>query len=324
MSSTNTLCFLPLTRDLSYQIGKSISVTLGAYGGLWSLYNSANVLKDLNDKPDWKRLEKHLLGDTPDIPGIDLKHIASCSWADHQNHFVEMTLMQAIMMFEEWCSGMAEMFSTPKLKVKSETFQFPTGSVNSRYDNWALLDNPGAFVESSLIRGQVQPKFMEKNASNVASLDSLLNWYRYFKSVRNSLAHGGGILDQYSLELYKVAAMTGLKSLGMARNYNSPAPTVGAKAIISLPDSLLLLGIVQRIAFAFDAKYCHVERAEHEIKNKTEAALAGKRIPKYISTEQKNRWLRKLWMSAAGAPFQDLSVIEAWFSSQGLVTIKVF
>lgn len=324
MSSASSLCFLPLTRSLSNNIGKTISVTLGAYGGLWSLYNSANVLKGLNEKPDWRRLETHLLGNAPDIPGIDLKHIASCSWAEHQNHFVEMILIQGIMMFEEWCSDFADFFETQGLVIKAETFQFPSGSFNKRYANWALLDEPGAFLRSALLEGEIQQGFMQKNDSNIASLDGLLNWYRYFKSVRNSLAHGGGILDEHSIDLYNVAIMTNLKSLGLAREYNSPVPVVGSKALISLPDCLLLLGVVQRIAFAFDAKYCVVAKAEAQVKNAVTVALQKKKIPSYVSVEQKNRWLKKLWLSVAGAQFKDVLVIERWFADQGLVSIKVF
>lgn len=324
MSSTSTLCFLPLTRALSNQIGKSISVTLGAYGGLWSLYNSASVLRDLNEKPDWRRLEKHLLGNAPGIPGIDIKHIVSCSWSEHQNHFVEMVLMQGVMMFEEWCSEFADMIDAPTLRVKAETFQFPSGSLHTKYSNWLLLDKPGVFRESALLKDQIQPIFTAKNASNIASLDGLLNWFRYFKSVRNSLAHSGGILGAYNLDLYNAAVVTSLKSLGMSRDYNSPSPTVGSKADISLPDSLLLLGIVQRIAFAFDAKYCTAVKVEEEVKNKVVKVLIGKKIPTNVSIDQKNRWLRKLWIGATGSPFQDLNIIEAWFTNQGLVTIKVF
>lgn len=324
MSSTAILCFLPLTRALSNQIGKSISVTLGAYGGLWSLYNTANELKNLNEKPDWRRLEKHLLGNAPDIPGIDLKHIASCSWNDHQNHFVEMTLMQGMMVFEEWCSDFSNLIDVPGLKIKAETFQFPSGSFNGRYDNWALIDSSGAFIESAFLKSQVQPSFTKKNTLNIASLDALLNWFRYFKSVRNSLAHNGGILEQNSVGLYNIAVTAPLKTLGMARDYNSPIPIVGSKASITLPDSLLLLGIVQRIAFAFDAKYCSSIKVEDEVRDRVVAALQGRKVPSYVSVVQKDRWLKKLWVSATGSPFEDLSIIEAWFSQEKLVNIKVF
>ncbi|PIB65579.1 hypothetical protein AOA62_11235 [Pseudomonas sp. 2995-3] len=265
-----------------------------------------------------------MLGDTPDIPGIDLKHIASCAWVDHQNHFVEMTLMQGIMMFEEWCGDFANMFVAAGLKIKAESFQFPGGHINKKYTNWIKLDAPGAFIRSALLECQVQPAFMKKNASNVASLDGLLNWYRYFKSVRNSLAHGGGILDQYSLDLYNVAVSTTLKSLGMSRDYSSPAPIVGSRADISLPDSLLLLGVVQRIAFAFDAKYCNVAKAEEEVESRVVTALQKMEVPINVSVEQKNRWLRKLWVNATGTSIKDVSKVEEWFTHKGLVTIKVF
>lgn len=293
-----------------------------SYGGLWHVHRQGTVLAELSSNPNWKKIEQHVFDGVPDRGGIDLKEITSTSWAGHQANYSEFILTQGAILYEEWCGQLALMTQAPPKKVKAETFQFPSNPSGGKFVNWSAIDAPGVLQESSFLKAEVQPALLTTYASNVTHLDALLKWYRFFKEARNSVVHHGGIARTENVTAYAKAATTPLKSIGMKRDFSGAPPVVGAKIDLSLADSVLLLGIIQRLSYGFDAKYCHTSQAEVELKDRIRCALLESPAPKQATAQKRASWVKNFLVHRAGISPQSYATAEQWLRAGGLINIK--
>lgn len=271
---------------------------------------------------EWKKIEDYLVGGIPDRGGIDLRQITSKNWSEHQVAYSDFILTQGAILYEEWCVALANIVVIVGKKVKSETFQFPSGSASKKSTNWAELDVPGILGESSFLKNEVQPALLTLYRQNITHLDALLKWYRFFKEVRNAVAHHGGVMRQENVKAYNSAISTPLKSIGMKRNFGGVCPVLGSKVQLSLSDSVLLLGIIQRLAYAFDAKYCHVTLAEANLRIRIREALAKSPPRKVATVIRKENWINNFLSHRMGITPNSLTAAESWLSSNGLVSIR--
>lgn len=125
-------CFYPFTKELGSRIGEMTSFVWASYAGLWHIHRTATSLSGLSSKPEWKKIEDYLVEGVPDRGGIDLKFITSRNWEGHQSVYSDFIMAQAAFLYEEWCGKLASLAITSPLKIKSETFQFPSGATSKK------------------------------------------------------------------------------------------------------------------------------------------------------------------------------------------------
>lgn len=293
-----------------------------SYAGLWSIYKSGKELAGLSSTPEWKKIADHLTAGIPDQGGIDLKLITDMPWIEHQGTFTNFILTQGAILYEEWTGRLAEVTLTHGQKVKAETYQFPSGPTNQKYINWSALDSSGAIATSPFLTSEVQPKLVTTHAKNISSLDALLKWYRYFKELRNSIAHHGGIASQRTIDAFISASTTKLSDTGMNRDLTPVAPVLGKKVSIPLADAVLFLGLIQRLAFAFDAKYCNTTHAEADLKTRIHSAVAKHAPPVEATVQKKLAWIKNFLNHRANINIASIPNAESWLKSNNLVSIK--
>jgi len=315
-------CFYPFTKEFGNRIGEMTSFVWASYAGLWHIHRTATALSGLSSKPEWKKIEDYLIDGVPDRGGIDLKLITSKNWEEHQSVYSDFIMTQAAVLYEEWCGELASLTLTSPLKIKSETFQFPSGATSRNWTNWAKLDDAGVIASSAFLTSEVQPKLLTMYESNIRNLDGLLKWYRFYKELRNAKTHHGGISRQENVDTYTEAIKTPLKSLGLKRDYSGSAPAVGKIEKISLSDAVLMLAIIQRLAYAFDAKYCHTILAEEDLSNRLKAVLTYVTPPVQALTARKETWIRNFMERHAAVTPADISETEKWLSTNGLIKIR--
>ena len=311
-------CFYPFTRAFCSDVGDMTSFIWASYAGLWSIYKSGTELAGLSSTPEWKKIANHLTAGIPDQGGIDLKVITEKPWAEHQTIYTNFILTQGAILYEEWTGRLAETTLTPSKKVKAETYQFPSGSTSQKYINWSALDSSGAITTSPFLLSEVQPKLLATHAANISSLDPLLKWYRYFKELRNSIAHHGGIASQRTIDAYIAASATTLSNAGMNRDLTSSAPVLDKKVSIPLADAVLFLGLIQRLAFAFDAKYCTTTHAEVDIKARIQSAATKHPPPLEATAQKKLAWIKNFLNHKANITVASIQNAESWLKSNGL------
>jgi hypothetical protein len=300
------------------------SFAWSSYAGLWSIYTAGNELGSLSKEPEWKKIAAHLTRGIPDVGGIDLKVITKTPWSKHQDSYTSFILTQGAILFEDWTGKLAEMTDTPGKKVKAETFQFPSGSVSKNYINWAALDASGSLAVCDFLKDEIQPSLTSTHAANLKNLDAMLRWYRYFKELRNAVAHHGGTVSQRALDAYTEASATSLSSAGLKPDLLSASPTLGAKVSIPLSDAVLFLGLIQRLAFAFDAKYCQTTHAEADLKVRVANEVLLHPAPKTATSTKKLAWVKNFMNHRVKVKVIPVSVAkaEAWLNNNGLVKIK--
>lgn len=322
--TTQSKCFFNFTREFSNRVGNMTSFVWASYCGLWHIHKTGNALSNLSSNPEWKKIEDYLVDGVPDRGGIDLRHITSKQWPEHQNAFSEFILMQGSILYEEWCLSLASVTNTPGKKVKAETFQFPSGATSQKWTNWRALDMlpHGTVAESRFLKQEVQPGLLALYASNITHVDALLTWYRFFKELRNSMIHYGGAVRPENITAYTKARLTTLKTIGMKRDFSGTAPVLGTKIQLTLSDAVLMLGIIQRLAYAFDAKYCHTQLAEAALQNWLKDALVIIRPPVETTGIRKTTWIKNFLSHNGGITPKSLVAAEQWLKNSGLVHIK--
>jgi hypothetical protein len=315
-------CFHPFTRAFCSDVGDMTSFIWASYAGLWSIYKSGTELARLSSAPEWKKIANHLTSGIPDQGGIDLKVITSKPWSDHQGTYTNFILTQGAILYEEWTGRLADSTATTGKKVKAETYQFPSGTISSKCINWSALDLSGAIATSPFLTSEVQPKLLTTHATNIANLDALLKWYRYFKELRNSIAHNGGAASQRAIDAYNAASAVTLSNAGMNRDLTSSAPVLGKQVSIPLADAVLFLGLIQRLAFAFDAKYCSTTHAEIGLKARIQSAAARNPPPIEATAQRKQAWIKNFLNHKANVTVTSLHNAESWLKTNGLVSIR--
>lgn len=315
-------CFYPFTRAFCSDVGDMTSFIWASYAGLWSIYKSGKDLAGLSSVPEWKKIANHLTAGIPEQGGIDLKVITGKTWSNHQETYTNFILTQGAILYEDWTGRIAEMTQTTGKKIKAETYQFPSGTKNNKYINWSALDSSGAIATSPFLTSEIQPKLLTAHTTNINNLDALLNWYRYFKELRNSIAHHGGKASQKAIDAYTAASAVTLSSAGMSRDLTSGAPALGKQVPISLADAVLFLGLIQRLAFAFDAKYCTTNHAEIGLIARIQSAAAKHPPPVEATAQKKQTWIKNFLNHKANITVASIQNAESWLKTNGLVNIR--
>lgn len=175
---------------------------------------------------------------------------------------------------------------------------------------------------SPFLTSEVQPKLLTAHATNITNLDALLKWYRYFKELRNSIAHHGGKASQQAIDAYNAASSATLSNAGMSRDLTSGAPSLGKQVAIPLADAVLFLGLIQRLAFAFDAKYCGTNHAEIDLIARIKSATAKHPPPIEATAQRREAWIKNFLNHKANIVVTSIQSAESWLKTNGLVNIR--
>lgn len=313
--------FYSFTNEFSQRVGDIGSFIWASYAGLWHLREQALDYGATSSTPEWQRISERVVGEAPGAGGVDLQPLVTSPWQRSEEFFCDLILSQGAIAFEEWSAELAKMCQVGGLKVKAESFQFPSGSTG-KATNWAVLETHGVLPSSPFLEFQIRPFLLSEFASNINQIDQLLLWYRHFKELRNTVAHHGSVARVANEEAYDAAIVTPLKDLGIRRDYVSPRPVAGCRISITVADATLFLAIIQRAAYAFDAKFCHTLGAEMHLSDRVRQALLKARPPGAATKEKKRKWITAFLRRGVHVRATSVEEVEKWLSSKNLLKIK--
>jgi hypothetical protein len=113
------------------------------------------------------------------------------TWEKQLEAFASFILTNAIATFEDHVSSVCDLSGLAGNKSVEKALQFPsTGNTGGL--NYAL----GKLGASAVSAGAITWDLKTARRIDEAGVESLLLCYRYFKELRNSLAHNGGRADQ--------------------------------------------------------------------------------------------------------------------------------
>lgn len=314
--------FYTFTSEFSDKVGNAGSFIWASYAGLWHLRQKAIELGAVSSVPEWQKISDHLIGSVPGGGGVDLQPLVSSSWSAIETTFSDLILTQGAIHYEDWCVELARKTVAPATKVKAETYQFPAAARSPNWTNWSELDAPGVLPTSRFLDSQIKPGLMAAFATNVSHLDATLKWYRHFKEMRNAVAHHGGFARLSNEQAYDAAAVVPLSKIGIRRDYASPRPVSGTRVSISVADATLFLAVIQRLALAFDAKFCHTVAAEAHLADRVRAALIKARPPGAAPRDKRLRWIGGFLRRGVHVYAASLDKAEEWLRDTALVSIR--
>jgi hypothetical protein len=314
--------FYTFTRNFSERVGNVGSFIWASYAGLWHLRERALEFGKVSSHPEWQRVSDHLIGSAPSAAGVDLQPLVKLPWSSAETSFSDLILTQGASSYEEWCVDLAQMTAAAGKKVKAETFQFPAGARSPRWTNWAELDVSGVLSVSSFLDTQIKPGLIAAFAANVNNLDALLMWYRHFKEIRNTVAHHGGLARLENEVAFNAAMKVPLTSIGLRRDYLGVRPVAGTRISLSVADATLFFAVIQRLALAFDAKFCHTLAAEAHLAGRVRTALANARPPGAAPQAKKLQWIRGFLSRGVHIHPASLDEAEKWLRAANLVSIR--
>jgi hypothetical protein len=192
--------------------------------------------------------------------GGELKRAcAETPWDRQKADFAEFILVTLIAAFEEYTARMAELAApTSRQRAVSKRLQYPLNAGQSAFS--ALI------VPSAALGGVFTLGILANKRCVPQALNNLLICYRFFKEMRNMLAHNGGIADQQCLKSYAAFQTVATTSaLGLPEVPRHHAVTLNDPIKLELRGVIGLSDVILRIISTYDAELAASALAEHEV-----------------------------------------------------------
>jgi hypothetical protein len=189
------------------------------------------------------------------------------TWPDQVAILAEMTLLTITSLFEGWVDAIGN--EAGLSRPNRDALQWPSHAVYPRFTNaGAALPGIGEALQagqsgvSDVMKACFYPEYKNNRQYSLSHIDQLLACYRYWKEIRNAIAHAGGrATDRCIAEESRLSMLTPA-SLGMTRVPRLTALTLNAPIPIVLESVLGFGEVLQRIAVTVDAELSINESAE--------------------------------------------------------------
>jgi hypothetical protein len=281
----------------------------------WQVKGYCDAVPDATNKD---LINRFALG--TNINGGSLKRATiDTSWEDQQEDFASIILINAIAAFEDFTAGVARA-SCPtnqqhRQKVE-KNLQFPEDPTKQSRRGIALaLMGPrspsvaGAFVQDPSIQRRYSGPL----------IDNLLVCYRYFKEMRNAIAHNGGRADQKLIDAYNdFTPIATAATLGTPEvPHRHPLTAVGDPVKLSMRGVIGLSDIILRIIATYDADFSGYAFAETEILTRIGTTIKEQWVH---SDDKKNNKRLTRSMNRFGLPeLHPTPDFKAFLKAHGLV-----
>jgi hypothetical protein len=208
-------------------------------------------------------------------------------WEQQKSEFAEFVLSSLIAAFENFTGQLADMGNKSQARKVSKGLQFPPSKPGSTRDGapWALslLRAP-----SSSLRGVFKQASIAHNRYSGNNLENLLICYRFFKCMRNMVAHNGGRADQETLDAYnRFAQIANAAKLGLAEVPKHHSVTLGQPVKLELRGVIGLSDVVLRLIRSYDAELCDSVVAEEQIKLRVKPIPTKRQFAKKGASERR-------------------------------------
>jgi hypothetical protein len=215
--------------------------------------------------------------------GGELKHACvDTSWSRQKSEFAEFVLSSVIAAFEDYTTRLTEIGggSVSHRKLVSQSLQFPnsTSSGGPKGFSWAIST---LTFPSSNLGGVFQNALKRRRGYSITTINELLICYRFFKCLRNMVAHNGGRADQETVKAYnRFARIANTTSLGLSEVPEHHPVTLGAPITLELRGVTGLSDVVLRIIRTYDTELSESTIAESDIKARVKPVPLSRQFAK--------------------------------------------
>lgn len=220
-----------------------------------------------------------------------LRATVEVSWQEQRDRFSAIILTNTIAIFEDFTDQLAERSLTGTSRdAAAKALQFPTKSGSDGY----LKAYRSLNIVTPELTGVFAPAAKAGRWYSGPTVQNLLLCYRYFKEVRNALAHGGGRAGQKLIDAYAAfAPVAAADKLGMDRVPAHVPPELN-KAVRLDPEGVnWFCNVVLRLIATFDADLAESQGALREVDERLPGVPKGQRSP-IGDVTKKDRRIAKL------------------------------
>jgi hypothetical protein len=250
--------------------------------------------------------------------GADLRGACvDTDWDEQRARFASIILTSAFAIYESWAD---EIIADLGLHFSGKRFQFPDSQATSGNGLESFIASLTA-TPSITLNAAYFPLYARSAKYNPAILPNLLLAYRYFKEVRNSEMHRGGIANAKAEAAYLAfKPVSDRVSLGM-KGELMIEPVISERPVrLHLRGVVGFSDILFRIIATVDAELCRTIRAELPFRR--DLAAVKNEPAMYSGTERRRHQQTGSRCVKAGYPRPlDPASIYAFLRSENLIRI---
>jgi hypothetical protein len=189
------------------------------------------------------------------------------TWPEQEAILAEMTLLAIASLFKGWTDAVSD--ESRLSRANRDALQWPSHAVYPRFNN-AGAALPG--IDQALRAGQstisnvmkqcFHPSYKADRQYSLNQIDQLLVCYRYWKEVRNAIAHAGGRATNRCLVEENGLMVLTPQALGMSRVPRLAPFTLNERIPIVLESVLGFGEVLHRIVTTVDAELSVTQKAE--------------------------------------------------------------
>ncbi len=169
-------------------------------------------------------------------------------------------LINLFAYYEAWVEEMLEIMNCNN-RINRYEFQYPSGQQTNNYN--VVLSNVRNNGCQVLIDSYYN-QYQNNKLYSLTSVDYWLHYYRYYKELRNSIAHGGGVVTQKLVDAYNDVINLNLSKNDLLVD-ELPAidvPVINTAANYSLREIVWLSQILIRLVVTFDVEFIKSNQTE--------------------------------------------------------------
>jgi hypothetical protein len=254
-----------------------------------------------------------------DIHGANLQRACiDHGWDEQKDAFARILLVNTIAIYEGWLD---EVLDTLGKNTKSlQTWlQFPESVLGTGKGVRPAIAEITA-VESSVLKGSFFNELSNGHHYALSKLDAMMLCYRFFKELRNSDMHGGGIAEQRLVDAYtQFSAVATTADLGVLEVPIHFPAAIGTKAKLSLRGVVGFSHIVLKIIATLDAELSRSGSAEKSFVKKWKLTNPH-RVSLSSGTAKRENKVKRLVKKAGFPKPAKPDAFGDWLKQEALVT----
>jgi hypothetical protein len=243
------------------------------------------------------------------------------TWPEQSSILGEMTLLAFMSIFEGRTDAIGN--ECGLAKEDREALQWPSHSKYPRY-NKVGSPKPGIREAVQVGRAKVSvlmgtcfyPVYKNDRKYSLAQLDELMICYRYWKEVRNALAHAGGrATNRLLAEEARVNALAAT-ALNMNQVPRLKSLVLNGHIFVELYSVLGFGEVLHRIAVTMDAELSESEKAERIMLGRWESLRREHYHDPPLSQPRRQARIRDLMLRAGLASPDALPVLDSFLTTR--------
>jgi hypothetical protein len=306
------------TPAVTARLGDLFNFVWTTSAALWNLRWQVKGYVDATGHADHYQLNDRFVKGSG-ITSADL--ITTClktTWPGQQEQFAKFVLFELCAMYEGWLDDVVPR-AVPNNRVQEviKSLQFPTlpGNHYSLRRAIQIVNSR----RSAVIKTEFFPILKGNPKNSWSNIEDLLVAYRYFKEVRNSLIHSGGIADVRVVQARNDLAALPFLNLGLKEALQLPALIVGDKVNVGLRNVVGLSSIVHRLVVTLDAALAVSKSSERDFLKRFAERNKNPNVLSKTDPAKRLRHLKRMLGKAEVPRPSTLPGTEALLVSEGLI-----